>query len=124
MPLAITDDHRELADVAKAMIAGRGGPANARRILLDTDDSGRWWVNDALWKEITATGWLGLHVAEQFGGQDYGLPELAIVIEQLGRAAIGGPCLPTVAVSAAIADPAWREALLHGNAARFLGLAA
>lgn len=104
MPLAITDDHHELADVAKSMIGGRGGVTTARRILLDTVDVGRWWEHDALWKEITATGWLGLHVDERFGGQGYGLPELTIVVEQLGRSAIGGPFLPTVAVSAVIAE--------------------
>ena len=100
MPLAITEDHRALADVAKSMVAGRGGVASARRILLEPEEPGRWWDNDGLWKEIVATGWLGLHVDEQFGGQGYGLPELTIVLEQLGRAAVGGPFLPTVAVSA------------------------
>jgi 3-oxochol-4-en-24-oyl-CoA dehydrogenase len=104
MPLAITEDHRALADVAKSMVAGRGGVANARRILLEADRSGRWWENDGLWKEVVATGWLGLHVDERFGGQGYGLPELTIVLEQLGRAAVGGPFLPTVAVSAVIAE--------------------
>ncbi|MCW2515424.1 MAG: acyl-CoA dehydrogenase domain protein [Mycobacterium sp.] len=128
MPLAITDDHRELADVARAMVAGRGGIANARRILLETDDTGRWWENDALWKEIAATGWLGLHVEERFGGQEYGLPELAIVIEQLGRAAIGGPFLPTVAVSAAIAEAGtddqrkrWLPRLVSGDTVAGIG---
>lgn len=104
MPLALTDDHAELADVAKAMVAGRGGMSNARRILLDAEQPGRWWEHDGLWKEIAATGWLGLHVEERFGGQGYGLAELSIVIEQLGRSAIGGPFLPTVAVSAVIAE--------------------
>ena len=104
MPLAITEDHRALADVAKAMVAGRSGTAGARRILLEPKLEGRWWLDDSLWKEIVSTGWLGLHVSTQFGGEGYGLPELTVVLEQLGRAAIGGPFLPTVAVSAVIAE--------------------
>jgi alkylation response protein AidB-like acyl-CoA dehydrogenase len=104
MPLAITEDHRALADVARAMVAGRSGTAGARRILLDSDIGGRWWAEDGLWKESVSTGWLGLHVDEAFGGQGYGLAELTIVLEQLGRAAIGGPFLPTVAASAIIAQ--------------------
>ena len=104
MALAITEDHRALADVAKAMVAGRSGTAGARRILLEPKTQGRWWLNDGLWKEIVSTGWLGLHVDAQFGGEGYGLPELAIVLEQLGRAAIAGPFLPTVAASAIIAE--------------------
>jgi alkylation response protein AidB-like acyl-CoA dehydrogenase len=128
MPLAITDDHRELAEVAKSMVAGRGGVANARRILLDAEEPGRWWENDALWKEIVATGWLGLHVEEAFGGQGYGLPELTIVLEQLGRAAIGGPFLPTVAASAVIAEIGnddqrrrWLPQLVSGDAVAGIG---
>jgi 3-oxochol-4-en-24-oyl-CoA dehydrogenase len=104
MPLAITEDHRALAEVAAAMVAGRAGTAGARRILLDPEKSGRWWSTDGLWKEMVSTGWLGLHVDERFDGQGYGLPELAVVLEQLGRAAVGGPFLPTVAVSAVIAE--------------------
>jgi len=109
MPLAITEDHRALAEVAAAMVAGRAGTAGARRILLDREKSGRWWSTDGLWKEMVSTGWLGLHVDEQFNGQGYGLPELTIVLEQLGRAAVGGPFLPTVAVSAVIAEVGTEE---------------
>src|ERR1700761_2098315 len=104
MPLAITEDHRALAEVAAAMVAGRAGTAGARRILLDRDKSDRWWSTDGLWEEMVSTGWLGLHIDERFDGQGYGLPELTIVLEQLGRAAIGGPFLPTVAVSSVIAE--------------------
>lgn len=123
MSLALTEDHRELAEVAKSMVAGRGGVASARRILLDDQEPGRWWEQDGLWKEIVATGWLGLHVAEEFGGQGYGLPELTIVLEQLGRAALGGPFLPTVVVSAVIAEVGtdeqrrrWLQRLTSGDA--------
>jgi 3-oxochol-4-en-24-oyl-CoA dehydrogenase len=104
MPLAISEDHRALADVAKAMVAGRSGTAGARRFLLDREVGGRWWAEDGLWKEIVSTGWLGLHIEDALGGQGYGLAELTVVLEQLGRAAIGGPFLPTVAVSAVIAE--------------------
>ncbi len=128
MPLAITEDHRELADVAKSMVTGRGGVAGARRILLEPEESGRWWDNDGLWKEVVATGWLGLHVAEQFGGQGYGVPELTIVLEQLGRGAVGGPFLPTVAVSAVIAEigtdeqrQRWLPKLVSGEAIAAIG---
>jgi alkylation response protein AidB-like acyl-CoA dehydrogenase len=117
-----------LADVAKSMVTGRGGVANARRILLGADESGRWWEHDALWKEIVSTGWLGLHIDERFGGQGYGLPELTIVVEQLGRAAIGGPFLPTVVVSAVVAEAGtdeqrqrWLPTLVSGDVVAGVG---
>jgi alkylation response protein AidB-like acyl-CoA dehydrogenase len=129
MPLAITGEHRALAEVARSMVTSRSGTAGARRILLDAGgDDGRWWQNDGLWKEIVSTGWLGLHVDERFGGQGYGLPELTIVLEQLGRAAIGGPFLPTVAASAVIAEAGsgeqrrrWLPRLVSGDVVAGIG---
>jgi 3-oxochol-4-en-24-oyl-CoA dehydrogenase len=128
MPLAITEDHRALAEVAGAMVAGRAGTVGARRILLDREQSGRWWSTDGLWKEMVSTGWLGLHIDERFDGQGYGLPELTIVLEQLGRAAVGGPFLPTVAVSAVIAEAGtdeqrerWLPRLVSGDVVAGIG---
>ncbi|MGV0037125.1 acyl-CoA dehydrogenase [Mycobacterium paraffinicum] len=128
MPLAITEDHRALAKVAAAMVAGRAGTAGARRILLDRDKSDRWWSTDGLWKEMVSTGWLGLHIDERFDGQGYGLPELTIVLEQLGRAAMAGPFLPTVAVSAVIAEAGtdgqrqrWLPRLVSGDVITGIG---
>jgi alkylation response protein AidB-like acyl-CoA dehydrogenase len=128
MPLAISEDHRALAEVAAAMVAGRAGTAGARRILLDRDKSDRWWSADGLWKEMVSTGWLGLHIDERFEGQGYGLPELTIVLEQLGRAAMAGPFLPTVAVSAVIAEAGtdeqrerWLPRLVSGDVIAGIG---
>lgn len=128
MPLAITEDHRALAEVAAAMVAGRAGTAGARRILLDRDKSDRWWSTDGLWKEMVSTGWLGLHIDERFDGQGYGLPELTIVLEQLGRAAVAGPFLPTVVVSAVIAEAGtdgqrqrWLPRLVSGDVITGIG---
>jgi alkylation response protein AidB-like acyl-CoA dehydrogenase len=128
MPLAITEDHRALAEVAAAMVAGRAGTAGARRVLLHRDKTDRWWSTDGLWKEMVSTGWLGLHLDERFDGQGYGLPELTIVLEQLGRAAVGGPFLPTVAVSAVIAEAGtdqqrerWLPPLVSGDVVAGIG---
>ncbi|MEE6137650.1 acyl-CoA dehydrogenase [Mycobacterium sp. 050128] len=128
MPLAITEDHRALAEVAAAMVAGRAGTAGARRVLLDRDKTDRWWSTDGLWKEMVSTGWLGLHLDERFDGQGYGLPELTVVLEQLGRAALGGPFLPTVAVSAVIAEVGtdeqrerWLPRLVSGDVVAGIG---
>ncbi|MDT5056604.1 MAG: hypothetical protein QOF66_4970, partial [Mycobacterium sp.] len=100
----------------------------ARRVLLHRDKTDRWWSTDGLWKEMVSTGWLGLHLDERFDGQGYGLPELTIVLEQLGRAAVGGPFLPTVAVSAVIAEAGtdqqrerWLPPLVSGDVVAGIG---
>jgi alkylation response protein AidB-like acyl-CoA dehydrogenase len=54
-------------------------------------------------------GWLGLHIDEEYGGSGYGLPELVVVIEELGRAVAPGPFVPTVITSAVIAHAGTAE---------------
>ena len=57
----------------------------------------------AFWDDLAGLGWLGLHIPEQYGGSGYGLPELVVVVEELGRAVAPGPFVPTVIASAVIA---------------------
>ena len=63
----------------------------------------------AFWHDLVELGWLGLHVDEEYGGSGYGLPELVVVIEELGRAVAPGPFLPTVIASAVIANEGTAE---------------
>ena len=98
MPIALTDDHRELGDVARSFLAAQKARWAARE-LLDADEETR----PAFWRELAELGWLGLHVDERYGGSGFGLPELVVVIDELGRAVAPGPFVPTVVVSAVLA---------------------
>ena len=98
MGIAITDDHRELAEVARGFLTAHKARWAARS-LLDASDEPR----PAFWQNLVELGWLGLHVDEEYGGSGFGLPELVVVIEELGRAVAPGPFVPTVIASAVIA---------------------
>jgi alkylation response protein AidB-like acyl-CoA dehydrogenase len=98
MGIALTDDHRELAEVARAFLTSQKARWAARS-LLDSPDENR----PGFWQDMVELGWLGLHVDEEYGGSGYGLPELVVVIEELGRAVAPGPFVPTVIASAVIA---------------------
>ena len=50
------------------------------------------------WAELGAQGTLGIHLPEEFGGQGAGMVELAVVAEELGRAAASGPWDTTAVV--------------------------
>jgi alkylation response protein AidB-like acyl-CoA dehydrogenase len=99
MGIALTDDHRELAEVARAFLTSQKARWAARS-LLDTADESR----PPFWQNLVELGWLGLHIDEEHGGSGYGLPELVVVIEELGRAVAPGPFVPTVIASAVIAN--------------------
>src|SRR5690349_15588442 len=98
MSIAITDDHRALADTASEMLLKRDARGAARALLEAETEA----LPD-LWRDIVELGWLGLHIPEAHGGSGYGLPELVVVVEELGRAVAPGPFTPTVIASAVIA---------------------
>jgi alkylation response protein AidB-like acyl-CoA dehydrogenase len=98
MGIALTDDHRELADVARGFLTSQKARWAARSLLDATDEA-----RPGFWQGIVELGWLGLHVDEEYGGSGFGLPELVVVIEELGRAVAPGPFVPTVIASAIIA---------------------
>jgi alkylation response protein AidB-like acyl-CoA dehydrogenase len=104
MPIAISEDHRTLADtVADFLVKNRALAAN--RELLDAGSAAR----PSFWPELAGLGWLGLHIPEEYGGSGFGAGELAVVVEQLGRAICPGPFIPTVIASTVIAETGSEE---------------
>jgi alkylation response protein AidB-like acyl-CoA dehydrogenase len=98
MALAISDDHKALADVVRSFATANELRTQTRRTLDGpASDPG------PAWKQMADLGWLGLHLPEEHGGSGFGLPELAVVAEGLGAAVAAGPFLPTV-VAAGVID--------------------
>ncbi|MET4165882.1 MULTISPECIES: acyl-CoA dehydrogenase [Gordonia] len=124
MSIALTEDHVELASVVREFAVDRKVRAQARD-RLDASEEAR----PTFWQEIADLGWLGLHVAEEYGGSGFGVAELVVVTEELGRAVAPGPFLPTVLASAILAradDEArarWLRSLVDGTITAGLGLA-
>ncbi|OBH03616.1 acyl-CoA dehydrogenase [Mycobacterium sp. E2699] len=112
MGIALTDDHRELAEVARAFLTAQKARWAARSLLDAAEES-----RPPFWQNVVELGWLGLHIGEEHGGSGYGLPELVVVVEELGRAVAPGPFVPTVIASAVIAKdgtPEQKSRLLPG----------
>ncbi|ORW43056.1 acyl-CoA dehydrogenase [Mycobacterium paraense] len=112
MGIALTDDHRELAEVARAFLTAQKARWAARSLLDATDEP-----RPPFWHNLVELGWLGLHIDEEHGGSGYGLPELVVVVEELGRAVAPGPFAPTVIASAVVAKdgtPEQKSRLLPG----------
>jgi alkylation response protein AidB-like acyl-CoA dehydrogenase len=110
--IAIGEDHLALLGVARRFTAERCPPAVARA-AMDAVEA----VTETLppfWDDLAGLGWLGLAVPESDGGQGAGVAELAVVLEELGRAVAPGPVLPT----------AWAAALAGGAREVRAGLAA
>jgi 3-oxochol-4-en-24-oyl-CoA dehydrogenase len=110
MALALTEEHLALAESVRGW-AGRAAPAEALRAAVADGDGGAALYTGTLRPALAGQGLLGLHLPESLGGQGYGLPELAVAVEELGRALVPGAFLPTVLASA----------ILHGAGADAVG---
>ncbi len=113
MSIAITDDHRALAETAADFLTKRSAREDARALLESRDEGLPSW-----WGEVAGLGWLGLHLPEDKGGSGYSLEELVVVLEQFGQAVAPGPFVPTVIASAVLAAVGGEQAdaLLPGLA--------
>ena len=98
MSLAITEEHRALAQTVAGLLTKHQSRAAARSLLEAEGD-----VRPAFWAELSGLGLLGLHISEEHGGSGFGLPETLVVAEQMGRYLAPGPFVPTVVTSAVLA---------------------
>jgi alkylation response protein AidB-like acyl-CoA dehydrogenase len=98
MSIAITEEHRALAQSVADFLTNHQSRAAARSLLDAEVDA-----LPAFWAELADLGLLGLHVPEDLGGSGFGLPETLVVAEQMGRHLAPGPFVPTVITSAVLA---------------------
>jgi alkylation response protein AidB-like acyl-CoA dehydrogenase len=94
MGIGLTGEHQELAVSVRAF-AARHVPREVLRAAVEAPES-----RPEFWEVLTDQGLLGLHVPEQYGGQGFSLVELAVAVEEMGRAAAPGPYVPSVLASA------------------------
>jgi alkylation response protein AidB-like acyl-CoA dehydrogenase len=112
--LAISPEHRDLADAAAGQLSRLNSLAAARATLDGCSNH-----PPDIWAASAELGWNGLAISEEHGGSGFGLAELAIVLEAQGRQLSPGPFLPTVAASVVIdrcAPDSVRAQLLPGLA--------
>ena len=77
MSFTVTDEQHALRKVVADLTAKRSGHAAA------------------VWREMADMGLLGLLIPEELGGAGAGHVEMGIVMEEMGRALMGGPFLTT-----------------------------
>src|SRR5260221_14507953 len=100
MSIAITDEHRALAQTVSDFLAKNGARA-ASRALLDAERE----ELPSFWREVGELGWLGLAVPEEHGGAGFGLPRVVVGAGGEGRGGGPGPVVPPGPGSAGAAGP-------------------
>jgi alkylation response protein AidB-like acyl-CoA dehydrogenase len=88
--LAFTDEQEELRSAIRSVLAKECPPSVPRAIAEGKGDA------DGLWAKMVELDWPALTVPEDDGGVGYGYVELAVLVEELGRALAPGPLFTTV----------------------------
>ena len=114
MHLEFTPDQDELRDGVRTVLTGECPMSLVREVVE------KGTTADALWGRMVGLGWPALTVPESAGGLGMGAVELAVVVEELGRAVAPGPFVPTVTQFA----PVVAEAGSAEQQQRFLGAVA
>ena len=92
MNFSFSEDQVLLRSSVRAALDEQCTPARVRAMM----DDGVSGYDEALWGEMAKLGWLGLPFPEEQGGAGLGLVELALVLEEMGRAAYPGPYFASV----------------------------
>jgi alkylation response protein AidB-like acyl-CoA dehydrogenase len=109
--LEFTSDQEELRASIRSVLERECPISLVREVVEKGVDS------EGLWSQVTQLYWPALTVPEAFGGMGFGMVELAVLAEELGRAVAPGPLFPTVAMFV----PAVREVGTPEQCHRFLG---
>ena len=96
MDFALTDEQTAIRDLAAQILTEQLPPERLREIETSDPD---WFARD-VWDELAKADLLGLCLPEAHGGGGYGVFELALILEQVGRAVAPLPVYATVALGA------------------------
>ncbi|RFU37231.1 acyl-CoA dehydrogenase [Actinomadura logoneensis] len=116
MSLVETEELRELRGTLRRFFAEHapvgGAAAGARRLMATRDGLDR-----DLWRRMAGElGLQGLAVPEEHGGSGFGVRELAVVFEEMGRVLYCGPFLATAGLALPAVRAAGADDLLPGIA--------
>lgn len=94
MDFSYSQDQTAIRDLAGQIISARANDDT----LHGFDGSGDW-MDRELWRELAEAGLLGLAFPEEHGGGGFGVLELCILLEEVGRALAPVPAFPTLALA-------------------------
>jgi alkylation response protein AidB-like acyl-CoA dehydrogenase len=83
---APTEEMGLIRSTARQFLEDRVGLRVVRDLMMSEDG-----FDPTLWKEIADLGWTGLIIPEEHGGAGYGLLEMSVILEEMGRLVTPGP---------------------------------
>lgn len=95
MDLSLNEEQELIQSTAREFLEAKCTTSDVRE-MLDADAG----YSETLWKEMAELGWMGTALPEEHGGMGYGFLDLCLLIEEMGRARLPSPFVPTVVLGA------------------------
>lgn len=91
MDFGLSEEQEMLKATARDFLTKECPPSLVRE--MEKDEKG---YSPHLWRKMAELGWLGLPFPAKYGGSDGSFLDLTVLLEEMGRALLPGPFLPTV----------------------------
>jgi alkylation response protein AidB-like acyl-CoA dehydrogenase len=112
MDFGLNDDQEMLARYAREFLHNEC-PSTYVRQQMDSDTA----HDPAFYKKMADLGWMGIAIGEAYGGQGMSYVDVAVLVEEMGRALVPGAFFSTVC----LATPVIVEAGSEDQKAKLLG---
>ena len=106
MKFSFTDEQQEFRSMVRRFMQSKSPTKEVRR-LMETD-IGR---DPEVWRQLSSDlGLTAIHIPESYGGQGFGVSELAIAVEEMGRVLLCAPYFASTILAATVILKAGTEA--------------
>jgi alkylation response protein AidB-like acyl-CoA dehydrogenase len=96
MRFSFTDEQAEFRSVLRRFLEDKSPSTEVRR-LMETDAG----CDPEVWRQLSQDlGLTAIHIPESYGGQGFGIGELAIAVEEMGRALLCAPYFASTVMAA------------------------
>jgi alkylation response protein AidB-like acyl-CoA dehydrogenase len=91
MKLTLTEEQEMLKKAARDFLADKC----SKEFIKQMEESETGYSGE-LWHEMAELGWIGLAFPGKYGGGDMSFLDLAVLLEEMGRACLPSPFFSTV----------------------------
>ena len=95
MKLTLTEEQEMLKKTARDFLADKC----SKKFIKQMEESETGYSGE-LWQEMAELGWIGLAFPGKYGGGDMSFLDLAVLLEEMGRACLPSPFFSTVVLGA------------------------
>ncbi len=99
MDFSFTEEQEMLRKIARDFLSTECPKDLVRKMVKDEKG-----YTPELWGKMAELGWMGLIIPEKYGGIEGSFLDIAVLLEEMGRAALPGPFFPTLIGSLAILE--------------------